>query len=126
MQKDPLVPNQFNCQPSEKIMVVTTVNKPPLLAQFPFSPVGGVWASAIQDLIHLTDTRIFVCPATPGNSITFAASFNEAIAAGDPNPVALYSITFSSLTNPHDPVATSPVAVPQGTGPILTQYTFVV
>jgi len=126
MQKDPLIPNQFNCPPSEKIMLVTTVNKPPLLAQFPFSPVGGTWASATQDPIHLTDTRIFICPATIGGSMTFAVSFNEAIADGDPNPVALYSQTFSSLTNPHDPVVTLPIAVPKGAGPILTQYTFVV
>ncbi len=126
MQKDPAIPNQFNCQPSEKIMLVTTLNKPPLLVQFPLNPLGGVWASANQDLIHLTDTRIFVCPSVSVSSITFAAAFNEAIAAGDPSPVALYSITFSSLTNPHDQPAVVPIAVPKGTGPILTQYTFVV
>ncbi len=126
MQRDPLIPNQFNCQPSEKILLVTTVNKAPLLAQFPVNPVGGTWASATQDLIHLTDTRTFICPATPGNSITFAVDFNEAIAAGDPTPVVLYSQTFSSLTNPHDPVVTIPIAVPKGAGPIATQYTFVV
>jgi len=125
MQKDPKIPNQFNCQPAEKIMLVTTVNKPPLLAQFPFSPVGGAWASATQDLVHLIDTRTFVCPSAPGSSITFAASFDEDTAAGDPNPIALYSLAFSSLTN-HGPVVVSKVAVPKGAGPVLTQYTFVV
>jgi len=126
MQKDPVVPNQFKCQPSEKIMLVTTVNKAPLIVQFPFSPVGGTWASAMQDLVHLIDTRTFYCPSSTGNSITFAVAFDEAIADGDPDPVALYSLTFSSLTNPHDPAVLSKVPVPKGTGEILTQYTFVV
>ncbi len=126
MQKDPQTPNQFNCLPSEKIEFNTTVDKPPFLAQFPFNPVGGTWLSTAPDPAHLRDTRIFQCPQNAGDSLSFAVSFNEAIAAGDPNPVAIYTLKFISLSDPASQLITLFVPVPQGAGPILNQYTFVV
>lgn len=124
MQRDANVPNQIDCSPSEKILVVTTCNKAPFLASFPANPIGGTWLQIQQDVLHLVDKRIFVCPATAGSQLTFAVAFDEAIQAGDPDQAATYRITFSSLTRPNDPVISSAVVVPQGGGPILDQFTF--
>jgi hypothetical protein len=99
MQPDPTNdPDTFTCQPSEKIQLVTTVNKAPLLALFPQNPIGGIWNSAVQDMIHLTDTRIFVCPTTNGSSLFFNMSCDEQIAPGDPDPTAHYRIAAPSTT----------------------------
>jgi hypothetical protein len=125
VQSDPLNdPDTFKCQSSERIQIVTTVDKAPLLALFPVTPVGGPWSSVVRDMAHLTDTRIFVCPAIPGNSIYFNMSCDEQIAAGDPDPTAHYRISISSLTNAANPVAISNVNVPQGLGPIARTFTF--
>jgi hypothetical protein len=125
IQPDPLNdPDTFTCQPSEKIQLVTSVDKAPLLALFPSNPVGGTWSSAVQDMIHLTDTRIFVCPSTSGGSLSFNMSCDEQIAPGDPDPTAHYRISISSLTNIADPVVISKVNVPQGVGPVARTFTF--
>jgi len=125
VQPDPVNdPDTFTCQPSEKIQFVTNVDKAPLLALFPSNPVGGTWSSAAQDVIHLTDTRTFVCSSTPGSTISFNMSCDEQIAAGDPDPTAHYRISISSLTNIADPPVTSSVNVPQGLGPVPRTFTF--
>jgi len=125
LQPDPATqPNVFNCQPSETINLVTSVDKAPFLAQFPPAPTGGAWATVVQDKANLPDTRTFVCPAAKGNSIRFVVSCDERIAAGDPDPTAHYTLTFTSITNPLNPPAVFNIGVPQGLGPIPSSYTF--
>lgn len=124
MQRDANVPNQIDCNPSEKILIVTTCNKAPFLASFPTNPIGGTWLQIQQDPLHLIDKRIVLCPANAGSQLTFAVTFDEQIQTGDPDPVAIYRITFTSLMRPNDPVISSVVVVPQGGGPVLNQFTF--
>jgi hypothetical protein len=126
MKPDPSgLPNTFVCDPGEKILVVTTVDHPPFLAQFPPAPIGATWLSAVVDQVHLTDTRTFQCPSSVPGAVIFQASYDEAIVAGvAPYTSVKYSTTISSLTNPHDPPISAPIVVQQGQGPTLEQYTF--
>ncbi len=125
VQPDPLNdPDTFTCQPSETIHIITVVDKAPLLALLPRSPTGGTWSVAVQDLLHLTDTRVFLCPSTAGNSLFFDLACDEDIAAGDPNPIARYRITLSSLTNTGGPIVIATINVPQGSGPVARTFTF--
>jgi hypothetical protein len=105
-------------------MLLTTVDKAPFLASFPKAPTNGTWISAVQNAGNLTDTRTFACPAIAGTALSFAVDCDEAIAAGDPDPTAHYSLTFSSVTNPKDPAITFHINVPQGLGPVSERFTF--
>jgi hypothetical protein len=125
VQLDPVNdPDTITCQPSEKIQFVTCVDKAPLLALFPSDPLGGAWVSAVQDQVHLTDTRIFFCPSAAGKSLSFNMSCDEQIAAGDPNPTAHYRISISSLTNIADRIVVLTINVPQGSGPVARTFMF--
>jgi hypothetical protein len=125
MKPDPSgLPNTYLCNPGEEIKVVTTIDHPPFLAQFPLEPYNGNWTSVTFDQESLTDTRTFNCSPTGGEPVIFDVAYNEKIPDDAPYNVAKYSTTFSSITNPVDPPIAVPVAVPKGLGPILNQYSF--
>jgi phage baseplate assembly protein gpV len=119
-----LLHNTFQVGAGEVIQLATKVDNPPLLAGYTTPPHGSKWAKVKKT--NATDTREFTCPGTTGQQVTFAVSCAEAIPTGAPSKVAVYSLSFSSLTNPKDSPVNSGIAVPQGLGPISQTYTFIV
>jgi phage baseplate assembly protein gpV len=119
-----LLHNTFQVAPGEVIRVITTIDNPPFLAGFTTPPHGSAWANVKQT--KTSDTREFTSPGASGQQVIFSISCAEAIPAGAPYSTAVYTIVFSSGTNPQDPPVNSGIVVPQGLGPISQTYTFIV
>jgi hypothetical protein len=119
-----LLHNTFQVAPGEVIQLVTTIDNPPFLAGYTTPPHGSKWASVKRT--NTSDTRQFTSPTTSGQQVVLAVSCAEAIPTGAPYNTAVYTLTFSSITNPVDPPVKSGVVVPQGLGPISQTYTFIV
>jgi len=114
--------NDFTVHARERIQVRSVVDKAPDLAAFQTTPNGGSWESTKQS--GLIELRIFTAP--PAGKLSFNIDFDEQIADGDPDPVAHYVLTISSISRPGDPPFTSPTNVPQGAGPVSCFFTFTV
>jgi len=119
-----LLHNMFQVAPGEVIQLVTVIDNPPFVAGYTTPPHGSTWANVKK--ARTSDTRQFTSPGTSGQQVVFAVSCAEAIPTGAPYTTAVYTLTFSSVTNPQDPAVNSGVAVPQGLGPISQTYTFIV
>ena len=125
MKPDPSgLPNTYVCDTGEEIQVVTTVDHPPFLAQFPDQPRNSKWESVTPDWGNLKDMRTFLCSGSAANPVTFVVAYKSEIPDGAPYDNVTYRITFTSLTNPGDPPQTVTETVPKGAAPILDQYTF--
>jgi hypothetical protein len=119
-----LLHNMFQVTPREVIRLVTEIDNPPFVAGYTTPPHGSTWAK--ERRTNTSDTREFTCPNTSGQQVTFAVSCAEAIPSGAPYSTAVYTLTFSSITNPQDSPVKSGIAVPQGLGPNSQTYTFIV
>jgi hypothetical protein len=125
MKPDPSgLPNTYLCDPGEEIQVVTILDQPPFLAQFPQEPLNGTWLTAATDQDRLIDTRTFNCNQAGGKPVVFEVAYEEQIPNDAPYTSAKYTTTFTSKSNPDNPPLSVPVVVPKGLGPILNQYNF--
>jgi len=111
----------FNVSPGEKIRVNTKIDKPPCVVAFQDPPNGGQWENVVNPPCGQRD---FTAPNKVGATISFQVRYDEGIAQNDPDPLARYTTTFISLTNPGDPSSTTTVNVPRGTGPLPLLFTF--
>jgi hypothetical protein len=116
--------DDFSVDPGERIKIQTTVDKPPCIVSFQDPPIGGAWEN-IQP-IPPCDQREFTNSRNKGAVFSFQVECDEAIADGDPDPVAHYTLTFKSLTNPADPAVQKHINVPKGAGPVGRFFTFTV
>jgi hypothetical protein len=116
--------DQFSVGAGERLAIDTQVNKPPFLAAFQEPPTGGSW----QNVSHsdLGEHREFRCGADAGDLFAFNVACDEAIASDDPDPVARYTLKFTSITNPGDPSVTANINVPKDAGPVPRFFTFTV
>ncbi len=116
--------DSFSIDPGERIRIQTTVEKPPCLAAFQDPPIGGSWENV--QAVPPCGQREFTAAQAPGAKFSFQVECDAAIAPGDPDPVAHYTVTFSSLSKPVDPVAQKHINVPDGAGPVGRFFTFTV
>lgn len=115
---------KFSVDPGERIKIQTTVDKRPCIVAFQDPPIGGVWEN-IQK-VPPCDQREFTASQAQGAKFSFDVECDEQIADGDPDPVAHYTLTFKSLTNPADPTVQKHINVPKGAGPVGEFSTFTV
>lgn len=116
--------DKFSVDPGERIKIQTTVDKPPCIVAFQDPPIGGIWENIKP--VPPCDQRQFTASRTQGAAFSFDVECDEQIADGDPDPVAHYTLTFKSITNPADPAAQKHINVPQGAGPVGEFFTFTV
>lgn len=116
--------DNFSVDPGERIRIQTTVDKRPCIVAFQNPPIGGVWENVQK--MPPCDQREFTNSQNKGAAFSFDVECDEQIADGDPDPVAHYTLTFTSLTNPGDPVVQKHINVPQGAGPVGRFFTFTV
>ncbi|MGC2743926.1 MAG: hypothetical protein WA672_12110 [Candidatus Angelobacter sp.] len=117
--------DDFSVDPGERIKIRTTVDKPPCIVAFQDPPIGGAWEN-IQP-VPPCDQREFTSPQAKGMAFSFEVKCDQQIAEGDPDPVAHYTLTFKSISNPADPAVQKHINVPKGgTGPMGRFFTFTV
>jgi hypothetical protein len=116
--------DKFSVDPGERISIQTTVDKPPCIVAFQDPPIGGVWQN-IQP-VPACDQREFTASQTKGATFSFNVDCDAQIADGDPDPVAHYTLTFKSITNPADPAVEKHIDVADGAGPVGRFFTFTV
>lgn len=116
--------DKFSVDPGERIRIQTTVDKPPCIVAFQDPPIGGAWEN-IQK-VPPCDQRQFTASQTKGATFSFNVDCDAQIADGDPDPVAHYTLTFKSITNPADPAVEKHIDVADGAGPVGRFFTFTV
>jgi len=116
--------DNFSVGPEERVRIKTTVDKAPCVVAFQDPPIGGSWEN-IQTIPPCGQREFKVSRAT-GSVFSFDVDCDEAIAPGDPDPVAHYTLTFTSMTNTADPPVQKHINVPNGAGPVSRFFTFTV
>lgn len=116
--------DKFSVDAGERIKIQTTVDKPPCIVAFQDPPIGGAWEN-IQK-VPPCDQRQFTASQTKGATFSFNVDCGEQIADGDPDPVAHYTLTFKSITNPAEPAVEKHIDVADGAGPVGRFFTFTV
>jgi hypothetical protein len=116
--------DNFSVASKERIKIQTIVDKRPCIVSFENPPTGGIWENIKP--VPPCDQREFESPENTGNIFSFDVECGEGLAADDPDPVAHYTLTFTSLTNPTDPVVNKHINVPAGAGPVSRFFTFTV
>lgn len=114
--------DQFSVDAGERIQIATKVDKAPFLAAFQTPPTGGAWENVNHG--DVSEKREFRAGPDKNDLFAFNVACDEAIAPGDPDPVAHYTLTFTSLTNPGDPQVTANINVPKDAGPVPRFFTF--
>src|SRR5438045_4202944 len=103
--------DKFSVTPRERIRIETRVDKPPCMVAFQDPPNGGTWDNSTRN--PPCDNREFTSPQNTHDVFSFDVDCDEQIAPGDPDPIAHYTLTFTSLTNPGDPPVKKRINVPQ-------------
>ena len=116
--------DDFSVTSRERIRVETRIDKPPCIVRFQNPPNGGTWDNSTGN--PPCDNREFTAPKNKDAIFSFDVECDTQIADGDPDPVAHYTLTFTSLTNPGDPPVKKHINVPKGAGPVPRFFTFTV
>jgi hypothetical protein len=115
--------NSFGTDPNESITIKVSVDKRPYLCKFQDPPTGSKWDPPPKRPSDISEVRFFKMPGT--GQVKFAAGFDSAIGADDPNPQATYKLEFTGSA-PGSESPTRTVVVPKDDGPIPVEYSFTV
>jgi hypothetical protein len=109
----------YVAKPGEIITIDVAVGKRPFLVAFQDPPDGVSWEQVSRN--ELSERRSFSMPRGSGAVVRFAAQFDEATQAGDPDSNSHYDVTISGS---HGGFNRHTIVLAKGKGPRTVIYEF--